>query len=147
VLGDFPWMIDLGGQISVGGPSPQGGSWPIAIAHPRARDIPVMHVRLTSGSLSTSAGSERDLDVAGVRIAHHLDPRTGRPAEFDGSVTVWHQRGLVADMLSTALYVMGPAGLRWAEERGLAACYLTPDGENVRMEATTAFRRLLSAQE
>lgn len=147
VLGHLPWMINLGGQISVGGRAPAGGSWPVSIAHPRERDAATVHVRLTSGSLSTSAGSERDLKVNGVRIAHHLDPRTGRPAAFDGSVTVWHQRGLIADMLSTALYVMGPAGLQWAEERGLAACYLTPDGGIVRMEATTAFRTLLSAQE
>jgi len=146
VLGDLPWMIDLGGQISVGGPAPPGGGWAIAIAHPRMRDFPAVQVRLTSGSLSTSAGSERDLDVHGVRIAHHLDPRTGRPATFNGSVTVWHERGLVADMLSTALYVMGPeVGLRWAEARGLAACYLIPDGKIVRLETTAAFRTLLSA--
>ncbi len=47
---------------------------------------------------------------------------------FDGSVTVWHRRALVADILSTALFVMGPdEGLRWAEARGIAACYLVPD--------------------
>ena len=148
VLGDLPWMIDLGGQISVGGPPPAGGSWPISIAHPRARDVAALHVQLTSGSLSTSAGSERDLKVDGVRIAHHLDPRTGLPATFDGSVTVWHERGLVADMLSTALYVMGPdIGLRWAEGQGLAACYLIPEGASLRMAATAAFKNLLSAPE
>jgi thiamine biosynthesis lipoprotein len=147
VLGDLPWMIDLGGQIAVGGAAPPEGGWAVAIADPRARDRAAVHVRLTTGSLSTSAGSERDLSVNGVRIAHHLDPRTGRPATFDGSVTVWHERGVVADMLSTALYVMGPeAGLPWAETRGLAACYLTIDGGSIRIEATRAFRKLLSAQ-
>ena len=62
---------------------------------------------------------------------------------FGGSVTVWHRRALVADILSTALFVMGPdEGLRWAEARGLAACYLVPDRHReVSMRATTAFRR------
>jgi thiamine biosynthesis lipoprotein len=147
-LADLPWMIDLGGQISVGGRAPDEGSWRVAIAHPRAREVAALHVRLTSGSLSTSAGSERDLTVNGIRIAHHLDSRTGRPATFDGSVTVWHERGLIADILSTALYVMGPdAGLRWAEDRGLAACYLIPEGGTLRVAATAAFRTRLSAQE
>jgi thiamine biosynthesis lipoprotein len=145
-LGDIPLMIDLGGQVSVGShPAPDG--WTIGIADPRRRDVPALHVRMTSGSLSTSAGSERDLAVNGARVGHIVDPRTGRPATFDGSVTVWHERGLVADILSTALYVMGPeAGLRWAEDRGLAACYLIPDGASNRTESTPAFRRLITAQ-
>ena len=147
-LGDVPWMIDLGGQVSVGGAAPPAGAWTVGVAHPQHRDLPVVQVRLTSGSLSTSAGSERDLAVNGTRVGHILDPRTGRPAAFDGSVTVWHERGLVADILSTALYVMGPgAGRRWAEARGLAACFLIPEGGTVRVEATRAFRKLFATEQ
>lgn len=146
VLGDGPWMINLGGQISVGGRLPPEGGWAIAIADPRRRDRPALHVRMATGSLSTSAGSERDLDVNGVRVAHHFDPRTGRPVTFNGSVTVWHARGLAADALSTALYVMGPEdGLRWAESRGIAACYLIPEQGTLRVETTRAFRPLMGA--
>jgi len=146
VLGDGPWTIDLGGQISVGGRVPLEGGWPIAVADPRRRDHPALHLRLATGSLSTSAGSERDLVVNGVRVGHIFDPRTGRPATFNGSVTVWHPRGLAADALSTALYVMGPeAGLRWAEARGIAACYLIPEGGALRVETTRAFRHLVTA--
>jgi thiamine biosynthesis lipoprotein len=143
-----PWMIDLGGQLSVGATPPPDGAWTIAIAHPRRRDVPFVHVRLTHGSLSTSAGSERDHAVGAVRVGHILDPRTGVPATFDGSVTVWHERGLVADILSTALYVMGPVdGLRWAEDRGIAAAYLVPGGDDVRMARTAAFQRLVAVSE
>ena len=86
--------------------------------------------------------------VSGTRVGHIFDPRTGRPATFAGSVTVWHERALAADILSTALYVMGPdIGLRWAEGQGLAACYLIPEGASLRMAATAAFRNLLSAPE
>jgi thiamine biosynthesis lipoprotein len=146
-LGGIPWMIDLGGQISVGGAAPPEGGWTIAIAHPRQRDRPVLHVRMTRGSLSTSAGSERDLLVNGRRVGHILDPRTGHPAAFDGSVAVWHESGLAADTLSTALYVMGPdAGLPWARERGLAACFLIPEGATLRIEATAAFRQLITGR-
>jgi len=139
-IGRGPWLIDLGGQVSVGGPAPSGG-WTIDIAHPRHRDQAYREVRLTEGSLSTSGGSERDLMVNGVRIPHHFDPRTGRPASFDGSVTVWHASGLTADMLSTALYVMGPdEGLRWAETHRVAALYLIVSLGTVRGTASSAFK-------
>jgi FAD:protein FMN transferase len=142
-LGDRPWMVDFGGQVSVHGVPPGRGGWPVSIAHPLDRQRAYVEVTLRAGSLSTSAGSERDLVVHARRISHHLDPRTGGPAAFDGSVTVWHRRALVADILSTALFVMGPDdGLRWAESRGIAACYLVPDGHGeVSMRATAAFRK------
>ncbi len=147
VLGDDPWMIDIGGQIAVGGPVPREGAWSIRVADPRQRERPVLQVEMATGSLSTSAGSERDLVVDGVRVGHVLDPRTGRPATFDGSVTVWHQRGIAADALSTALYVMGPEeGLRWAEIRGIAACYQIPEQGTLRVEMTRSFRRLLPSE-
>jgi thiamine biosynthesis lipoprotein len=145
-LGDAAWMIDLGGQVAVGGRPPGQPGWMVAIADPAVRDRPALTVRLTSGSLSTSGGSERDLRVAGERIGHILDPVTGRPAAFTGSVTVWHESALAADILSTALFVMGPEqGLAWAETRGLSACFLQTNARGgSHAVATTAFRTLFS---
>lgn len=145
LLGDGPWMVDIGGQIAVGGRAPQGDGWSVGVAHPHRRDQSVLWVKMAEGSLATTAGSERDLDAGGTRVGHVLDPRTGRPAPFAGAVTVWHERGLAADALSTALYVMGPEeGMRWANSRNIAACYLIPAQGTVRIEMTEAFRRTLS---
>ena len=120
-----PWLIDLGGQVGVSGVPPNGGGWPVSIAHPRDRGRPAVSLSMTEGSLSTSAGSERDLRVSGRRVGHVLDPRTGAPALFDGSVTVWSQQALVADALSTALYTLGSdAGIRWADAHDVAALFL-----------------------
>jgi thiamine biosynthesis lipoprotein len=147
VLGDEPWLVDLGGQIAVHGAPPGIDTWPAAVASPVDRRRPLLDVFLRSGSLSTSARSERDLIVRGRRVGHILDPRTGRPAEFAGSVSVWHPRALTADILSTALFVMGPdAGLAWAEERDIAACFLVPGGAGgIRPLMTRAFRPLVTA--
>jgi FAD:protein FMN transferase len=140
-LGDEPWMIDLGGQVSVGGKAPEGG-WRIAIAHPVHRDRPVLQLSLTIGSVSTSGSSERNLVADGRPVSHIFDPRIGQPAAFRGSVVVWHRSGLAADALSTALFVMGPEdGSRWAEANGIAALYLIPDGADVRFQATDGFTR------
>jgi thiamine biosynthesis lipoprotein len=138
-----PWLVDLGGQVGVAGVPPGTAGWTVSIAHPRVRDQALFDVVLREGSLATSGGSERDRPVAGVRVGHILDPRSGYPAPFDGSVVVYHHSALTADALSTALYVMGPEqGLPWAESRGLAACFLAPDGARVRRVMTAAFERL-----
>ena len=120
-----PFLIDLGGQILA-----HGGAWPVDLAHPVERRQPALSLKLASGSLSTSSGSERDVYlVDGERIGHHVDPRTGQTIISNLSVSVWHERALIADMLTTALFVMGAeAGLAWAEAHEVAACFLIPAG-------------------
>lgn len=135
-----PWLVDLGGQVAAG--ASRGEPWPVALAHPSFRDRAALQLRLDEGSLASSGGSERDLAADGARIGHVVDPRDGRTVARDLSVAVWHERGLVADVLSTALYVMGVEdGLAWAETRGIAACFLLPRGPGVELRATDAFRR------
>ena len=143
VLGDHTgaWMIDLGGQVAVG--VGDGEPWPVALAHPRRRSEAALALVLGTGSLATSGGSVRDLQVADRTVGHILDPRTGHPVSRSESVTVWHQSALAADILSTALYVMGiDEGLAWAEARQIAACFLVPrpEGPAVTIRATSAFR-------
>jgi thiamine biosynthesis lipoprotein len=99
--------LDLGGQVSV-----LDESW-IPLADPRDRARPVAEVRVRAASLSTSGDSERSVAPGGTRVGHLLDPATGRPAPDFGSATVLAPSGLVADALSTALFVAGP-------RRGLA---------------------------
>jgi thiamine biosynthesis lipoprotein len=102
-------LLDLGGQVTARGKDASGGDWSITIADPRRRDRPAVALRLTDASASTSGNSERGRNVGGVRIGHLLDPRTGRPAEDFGSVTVVAPSAFHADILSTAFFVLGPA--------------------------------------
>jgi thiamine biosynthesis lipoprotein len=137
-----PWLVDLGGQIMVHG-IPRGEQfWAVDLAHPVHRESPVMTLELREGSLATSGGSERDIRKGEYRIGHILDPRTGFPIQTDVAVTVWHRRALEADILSTALNVMGiEDGLRWAEQHEVAAGFLipTPAG-GVELRASSLFR-------
>lgn len=143
-LNEASWLVDLGGQVAVQGIPPGTDGWDVSIAHPRHREKPLLNVRLVSGSLATSGGSERDLKVSGQKASHILDPRSGRPVNFPGSVSVWHESALIADILSTALYVMGPSdGLAWADARGLAVCYLVAAQNSIETKATPAFRDLI----
>lgn len=141
--GDDAWLVDLGGQILVHGLPPGESGWPVEVAHPHRRQEALLKVLLPSGSLATSGGSERDLVEGNQRVGHILDPRSGRPAAFRGSVSVWHENALVADVLSTALYVMGsPQGQAWADEHSLAALFLvTREDGQIETRPSRAFRQ------
>src|SRR5262249_44243273 len=75
---------------------------------------------LRPGSLSSSGTSEHG--------RHILDPHSGQRSPAWGSVAVVASDGLTADILSTALYVLGPErGLAWANAHDVAAAVQRPD--------------------
>lgn len=112
-------MIDFGGQLAM------RGELRVSIADPTNREKPVVAFTMRDGSLSTSSGSEKTFEVAGRRFSHILDPRTGDALPPRGSVSVITDDALTADILSTALYVMGEDdGLRWADDHGVAAIFI-----------------------
>jgi thiamine biosynthesis lipoprotein len=95
-------LVDLGGQVSAIGPAV------VAVADPRDREATASSLSIADESVSTSGNSQRGLLVGGRRIGHLLDPRTGRPAPDFGSATAVAPSGFVADILSTAFFVLGP---------------------------------------
>lgn len=118
---------DFGGQVLA-----WGRPFPAQVAHPGHREKPILALRLENASISCSGCSERG--------GHLLDPRSGRPCPNWGSVAVVCASAFDADVLSTALYVMGPVqGLAWAERHQIAACFLPHTGP-ARLSA--AFRAL-----
>ncbi len=121
-------LVNFGGQVlALGSPPDAGepGGWLIGVAHPARRDVAVRHLVLRDRSASTSGQSERP--------GHILDPRSGFPVPAWGSVTVVAADPMIADILSTALFVMGPDdGLRWAQGRSdVGALFLIPRGGRV----------------
>ncbi|HEX9009617.1 MAG TPA: FAD:protein FMN transferase [Holophagaceae bacterium] len=120
-------LLDFGGQLLAWGHPVEA-----AIADPLDRQRPRLTLLLKDASLSCSGTSERG--------RHILDPRTGEPCPAWGSVAVVATEGLTADILSTALYVLGPErGLAWAERHGTAAAFLLNDGT---IRSSAAFRAL-----
>lgn len=108
-------LLDFGGQLLALGPGPGDSGWVVGVAHPARRDSQVVRLRLRDRSVATTAAGERFVVVGDARYGHVLDPRTGRPVKAWGSVTVVHDDPVVADILSTALFVMGPErGMAWA---------------------------------
>jgi len=119
--------LDCGGQVLAWGPP-----YHVSLPDPQHRDQVRMTLDLHNASLSCSGTSERGHCL--------LDPRSGQRCEAWGSTAVVTAEALTADVLSTALQVLGPdAGLAWAERHDVAATFLLNDGTN---RMTRAFRLL-----
>src|SRR5262249_24677650 len=69
----------------------------------------VARLKLRNAALATSGAGEQFVDVKGTRYGHVLDPRTGWPASGVLSASVVTDEPSVADALSTAFLVGGPA--------------------------------------
>ena len=135
-------LLDFGGQVLALGAPPGAEAWTVEIAHPLHREQPALTLRLRDASASTSGNSARGVRAGGRLLGHIVDPRTGRPTETTGSVTVVAPGATEADALSTALLVMGAEeGLRWADGAPhVSAVFLMPGGTSgLRVASSRAF--------
>jgi thiamine biosynthesis lipoprotein len=146
-------MVTAGSSTQVWGAKPDGEPWRIGIEDPRDTGR-VIAVIGSPGpgpvNVSTSGDYQLFFERDGVRYHHILDPATGRPARGLRSLTVYGSlSGLDADILSTALFVMGPSparewatrngvGLYMVDDRGRATTVPAPGGANVTFERVAA---------
>jgi thiamine biosynthesis lipoprotein ApbE len=72
-------------------------------------------VLLRDEALSTSGSEEQTVLIEGTEFSHIFDPRSGRPMPGRGSLYVVTPTALEGDVLSTAIFVNGPA---WAKRFG-----------------------------
>ena len=115
-------LADLGTSSILGmGMNAEGAPWQIGIRNPRGegRSDLIAVLPLDHEVLSSSGDDERFFLYEGRRYHHIIDPRTGYPTETGlASVTVilpmetddpvWRgHMGLLSDMLSTAVFVLG----------------------------------------
>ncbi len=118
------FMIQDGGDIYVAGLK-DGRPWRLGIQDPRdAANRIFAELDLSDGTFSTSGDYERFFLKDGRRYHHMLDPSTGEPARGARSVTIVANRGVIADGLSTGVFILGP-------EKGMALIEKLPDVEGV----------------
>jgi len=106
---------NLGGNVVTLGAKPDGSPWQIGIQHPRQEGKIIGAVAVEGQTVITSGDYQRYYtDSRGRRCHHILDPTTGYPAESGlVSVTIVAESSMVADALSTIVFVAGmERGLR-----------------------------------
>ena len=100
-------FIDAGGDIRIIGPKYGKLYWTIGIRDPFGPPSKAVdYIYLKEGSVATSGDYERYFEVNGVRYHHIFDPKTGFPVRGVRSVTVIADNAVLADVLSTAGFVM-----------------------------------------
>jgi len=103
------FMLFGGGQVQVHGRKGDR-PWRVGIQHPRRPQDYFAFLEAEEGSISTSGDYEHVyVDDDGRRWHHLIDPRTGEPATGATSVTLLAPKGVQADALSTACFILGPA--------------------------------------
>lgn len=106
-------LIDLGGDIRVIGPRPDGSPWIIGIRHPRSPESSIENIPLVSGAIATSGDYERYFCVDGMRYSHIFNPKTGWPAHGLTSVSICADQCLLAGTLATIAILKEAEGKAW----------------------------------
>jgi thiamine biosynthesis lipoprotein len=139
------FLIDVGGEVRARGRNEAGAPWQIAVERPQPQANDIQRVVPISDLAITTAGDYRKYrEVDGLRVAHILDPRTGRPLTHRlASVTVIDALAVRADAFDTALMVLGmDEGLALATKLNLAALFIERTGEGFVERATPRFEAI-----
>ena len=126
-------LLNFGGNVVTVGNRPDGQPWTIGLQRPsgeRGKEFWAA-VKSSDNTLVTSGIYERSFQLNGMTYHHILDPRTGWPVQNHIlTVTAVTKSSLLADAITTALFVLGPEkGLALAQKYGVSAVYLRDDGK------------------
>jgi len=123
-------LVDLGGDLAVVGPHPDGSPWQVGIRNPRRPGQAIARIAVASGGIATSGDYERCMIVDGVRHPHLLDPRTGESfRDGPASVSVTAPLCLVAGAATTIAMLHDERGSRaFLSQLGLPHLVIHQDG-------------------
>lgn len=117
-------LINAGGDLYVMGAKPDGEKWTVELENPddvteedkEESDIePVTVFSVAGRAVTTSGGYHRYYDLE-KKVHHIMDPRTGYSADGCKSVTIIAGSCMEADILATAVFVMGSSdGMKLVE--------------------------------
>ncbi|HEX7272389.1 MAG TPA: FAD:protein FMN transferase [Casimicrobiaceae bacterium] len=120
-------LVDLGGDIRIIGPHPDGAPWRVGIQHPRRSDGVMATLDVAQGAVATSGDYERYLAIDGKRYCHIVSPRTGMPVQGFAGVSVFAPECVVAGSATTIAMLREARGPAWLEEVGLPHVWMDQD--------------------
>lgn len=128
------YMVEIGGEIAIGGVNDRGRKWIVMIEAPRydlsGRREGMMTVDVTDCGIATSGNYHNYHDTSAGRVGHTISATTGRPVVTPTlSATVIAPDCATADALATAAMAMQPdSALAMLESLdGVTALIVTAD--------------------
>ncbi|MDP4118000.1 MAG: FAD:protein FMN transferase [Bacillota bacterium] len=120
-------VLDYGGNILTYGVKPDKSKFVVGIKSDA--DNIFAKIKVGACCVITSGDYERYFIENGKKYHHILDPATGYPADSGlTSVTIISDKGVLADALSTACFVLGrEKGMELAKSYGVSAVFLGTD--------------------
>ncbi len=125
-------VIELGETRALG-QAPDGTPFRVGLLNPHEPNQVMEHVSLAGASLSVSGGYGQSLPDG---TGHHIfDPLTGKSANELAQVAVVAPRAMLADALSTAIYVAGEraSAAILSTVAGASAILIRPDGSRLQV--------------
>jgi len=124
------YLINAGGDCSVGGEGPSDGRWLVGVEKPSNADELVAVLELCDQGCATSSTRRRKWQVNDRAVHHLIDPRTGSSSDGGlGAVTVFAADPMWAEVWSKTLFLVGAERIAAeATRRGLAALWIHEDG-------------------
>lgn len=118
-------MVDVGGDIRCfGRRKDETQQWLIGLQNPEVEGDLLLKLRLNDTAVATSGDYRRFVLIGGQRYSHIFDPARSVSAQDLTSVTIIAPTAMQADILATAVSVMG-------KEKGLNLIESTPGTEAI----------------
>ena len=136
-------LVEAGGDLRFFGRNLRGRKWRIGIRHPRRLNEIYKIIELDDRAVATSGDYENYFVKNGERYHHILNPETGYPVKDIVSVTVVAKDCITADLLSTAIFVLGKEkGLRLANKmENVDALIVYEEGGKLKRVCSKNFNR------
>jgi thiamine biosynthesis lipoprotein len=120
--------VNLGGDVRIVGPRPDGAAWSVGIRHHRRPGAVAGAVELKRGAMATSGDYERCIVIDGAHYGHILNPRTGWPVRGLASVSVVAELCLLAGSAATIAMLKEDEGPAWLASLGLDHLWIDLEG-------------------
>lgn len=122
-------VINLGGDIKIIGPRPDGRPWRVGLGKPQTgKENRQILIAMQQGGIASSGDYERCMVIDGVRYSHILNPNTGWPVNYLAAVSVVADFCVVAGSASTIAMLKQEDGPAWLESLGLAHFWIDTEG-------------------
>jgi len=136
-LGARHGLVNLGGDVRIVGPHPDGSAWTIGVQDPRGlAGAAIAALPVQAGAMATSGDYERYFERDGRRYCHLLDPRSGWPVAYWRSVSVVAPLCVLAGACAT-IAMLKPVDAAIAFLQGEGLRYLGIDASGQRHTDST----------